>query len=571
MAIAIPSKNIFEKKNPKVKDNLIERIEVTATNVVPNNGYGTTVYNETVSSYDIETRKTDNGETKCFSSGESWSPSKKLLTVAYASAAYIDQKVWSNTIYIPLLQYDKYIKSVLSGENKETGESNIGCSIYGRVEKYDVSSKTPWFILDENNVTQGELEYKRTNGNDNTETIFDFPSDVEATPQGFNLTAKAKIGDYDNLKTATFHKETIDGVDYYVGSLEVLAEVATLQFSGSSTQEFSTSEDYTAIPVNMVGSFEKYIPTRIEFTFMGDSIGIELNDSTEYINGKTAKKVFSVDGNELMQTSNYYEEPVENDVTLEIKRKKGPAGSGIALLATPSKELTSNTKLYYKGETALVVGGDIEGRDVEIMVVEGGAFYREVGNTISCSTTVPIKADSSIQRSFGMVQQHYQNGKETATLRCSIGEYYNSAMVTIGGELSGDGYSALFELFVNDGTVLEIGSKWAFNGVLFEVVEYDSYDNYYTILSIGRKIFPYQGVTGYALGALAVSAKDTTLPMTFSLYDNVVPFVYDFVDGECKDVPMSKYPDGRAKVFKVLSVRTFYDGATWQDIEVQEV
>ena len=48
MAIKIPSKNIFEKHNPKVRDNVIERIEVGAVEVVPKNEYDTVVYDYTI-------------------------------------------------------------------------------------------------------------------------------------------------------------------------------------------------------------------------------------------------------------------------------------------------------------------------------------------------------------------------------------------------------------------------------------------------------------------------------------------------------------------------------------------
>ena len=46
MAILIPSKNIYDKQNPKVRDNVIERIEVGAVEVVPDNEYETPVYNQ---------------------------------------------------------------------------------------------------------------------------------------------------------------------------------------------------------------------------------------------------------------------------------------------------------------------------------------------------------------------------------------------------------------------------------------------------------------------------------------------------------------------------------------------
>jgi hypothetical protein len=47
-------------------------------------------------------------------------------------------------------------------------------------------------------------------------------------------------------------------------------------------------------------------PERVEFVFNGDTISLDLKEKTAYINGETSKKVYSVEGNELMQTSNIY-------------------------------------------------------------------------------------------------------------------------------------------------------------------------------------------------------------------------------------------------------------------------
>ena len=43
MAIIIPSKNLYNKDNQKVRDNVIERIELEAVEVAPYNEYETPV------------------------------------------------------------------------------------------------------------------------------------------------------------------------------------------------------------------------------------------------------------------------------------------------------------------------------------------------------------------------------------------------------------------------------------------------------------------------------------------------------------------------------------------------
>ncbi len=57
------------------------------------------------------------------------------------------------------------------------------------------------------------------------------------------------------------------------------------------------------------------------------------------------------------------------------------------------------------------------------------------------------------------------------------------------------------------------------------------------------------------------------LPMTFAVYDEVIPMVRSY-DGN--DYPMSLNADGTPKVFRVLGLDVFYDGAVWQKLSLQE-
>lgn len=88
----------------------------------------------------------------------------------------------------------------------------------------------------------------------------------------------------------------------------------------------------------------------------------------------------------------------------------------------------------------------------------------------------------------------YKNGKETATLLCDIGEYYEK-----------------------DGT---------------------------------KKI--------------GIEIQDR---MSFHEHDLVIPYVFG-ADG--KDRPMSRYSNGEPKIFEVVSVKRFFDGAVWQELSLLE-
>lgn len=68
-------------------------------------------------------------------------------------------------------------------------------------------------------------------------------------------------------------------------------------------------------------------------------------------------------------------------------------------------------------------------------------------------------------------------------------------------------------------------------------------------------------------GNLKISAKNTQLAMHFNEGDLVIPMTKS-ANGE--DLPMSRYKDGKPKVFEVVKTNFIYDGATWQDLTLQE-
>ena len=68
-------------------------------------------------------------------------------------------------------------------------------------------------------------------------------------------------------------------------------------------------------------------------------------------------------------------------------------------------------------------------------------------------------------------------------------------------------------------------------------------------------------------GELVISAKNTEKPMSFNEGDIVIPKVFS-ANGE--DVPMSRYKDGTSKQFEVVKVNFIYDGATYQELTLQE-
>lgn len=475
MAIIIPSKKTYERQNPKVRDNVIERIEVRAKEVVPDNEYETAVHNESYSNvFQQNELQTDR---KAVADGYG-----QIMYESYIEAT--PTHAFINKINIPI-QYNEFsiIEKILTGENKNK-ESNIKFSIVGNFYK---GTATQTVTVDNTpsstGNTYGEIIYSTPT--EKEEGIrYEFPKTIEKTASSGNglyeATAKVEIKDLTNLKSVSVEKKDSS---FAIKNIYILSGVSFVSLK--SIHSFPVETGGSIYSYTREGEYEQYIPTEIEITIYGNTIGIELTDNTVYIKGQTAKKVQSIDGNELMQTSN---------------------------------------------------------------------FWAETGG-------------NAIERAFSATQQEYANGKETATIRCSIGEYYGDKefSVRFGGELNSYEDMAFYELFVSGDQKLAEGDILYFKNHAVEITEVD--EDYYVVLGKKDILSMYKGQSAIAK-QLKISTKEKGVPMLFSEYDQVIPMKLG-ADG--KDHPMSVYRDGTPKVFNVLSVHPYFDGAVWQELELQEI
>lgn len=337
MAILIPSKNIYDKQNPKVRDNVIERIEVGAVEVVPDNEYETPVYNQQYTDSGVWGNKNIDLQGNIYNlTGGTYS----------ASACYVSlTPSYSNNIeiYIPIVSNNKYIDTLLLGIDKN-GNENIKLRVVGDIikrnatAKMDYSGGTSNMKISDISYSDEEIISSNTTinisalkENYDLEYTFDFNAtsshiiaevDINQKELSINAThswdatatASLKIGSLSNIYSIEKSPiTTINGVEYYKLELKVLCGVEYDILAGNGfyyRDETHGSEIWTMKGINY-----KYMPKQIEITVYGNTIGIDLVDKTVYINGETAKKVHSVDGNELMQTSNYYQSTDTNSIT----------------------------------------------------------------------------------------------------------------------------------------------------------------------------------------------------------------------------------------------------------------
>lgn len=174
------------------------------------------------------------------------------------------------------------------------------------------------------------------------------------------------------------------------------------------------------------------------------------------------------------------------------------------------------------------------------------------------------------------ILSEYKNGKETAIIKCSIGEYYYD-----------DGNFAL-------------STKRDYYDASGVSVGYQDYGNYVEFWLEEQEPLPYDVIVGYSVyenglvdttnttiipkGFISVTEPleegnqtmwsidkiytNDKIPMTFVEGDVVIPYI---MGANGYEEPISAYNDGTAKSFQVVGTNIYYDGAVWQELTLQEV
>lgn len=494
--IIIPSKHIYFIDNQKVIDNQIDKVEVDATIVSPNNEYNAPVYNEGV---DITNKKLETG-TEQQPSMEAYTWSKQpdgFLPISFALAYFRQPKYISIDVQIPISQYNKFISKVKDGIDKNDN-SFIQYSLFGDIEKgfadetiYGVS----W-------TKDSEVTYKLAKGSITIENEIYSSTDTDngidyQIPNYIKVNAQVSLGDYKatadtlvsegNIKDKIFSKSQ-DG-ENYIATIKILCGITVITSTSAITPT-------TSLPSSFIAhcSYTKYIPNQVQITIYGNTIGIDLQDKTIAIN-ENGSNIISFSGNELMQDTN----------------------------------------------------------------------------------------SPTIEETYGKVIEQYKDGKEVATIRCGIEDYYDingDKLIAKNGkgskvlnelvditidESAGAYYYGTAEVFVGFGggvRDLSISIISSSAGLFNKSAEYDSEKG-----NIICRVFGF--ITGLTatikITGTLVDIPDTS--MTFHIGDTVIPYVYG---ANGKDKPMSLKKDGTPKEFKIVGKGLIYDGAILQNLTIQE-
>ena len=206
-----------------------------------------------------------------------------------------------------------------------------------------------------------------------------------------------------------------------------MSSIRTTQLSG---EEYHSLAQPTSITLS--GRYVVYEPTEVEITVYGNTIGIDLKDKTVYVpeTDKTSKKVFRVEGNELMQTSNivFFEEKLEmeqgKDFTISYGENIQPMSTSSFSNGEPKTTITFITQDAIDAEKTLTYL--INGISYTTKLLGGRESYTINGLVVKIEISATKKENHlALQYDYSKTQRNYKSGKETATIRCSISDYYD--------------------------------------------------------------------------------------------------------------------------------------------------
>ena len=440
MAILIPSKNIYgEIQNPKVRDNVIERIDVVAVEVVDTKDNNANVYNNT---FDIVTTSIENNASNFY-----WeAPTVIYNDFVVSTLAYVEYNNHTYTnieIKIPLLQQNAWIKELNLGKDKDNN-SNIQYNVGGYVHKGTVSSNN-WsgtiqkagskaFI---SSLTKQSLSYNQTEQGDYS--TYQIPRESTSSFIKYDVAsgsanAKVNVVDGGNLITVKPDIITEKGIEYYKLSLKILVgcRIVKITSYNSVPESYNTFEFPISKENFNLGeaTYEEYIPNEINLTVYGQTIGIDLVDTTVSTNSSPDKKVHSVEGNELMQTTNY-----KNKRECKIKIKNN--FFGIYNFEVLEGDVGEGDILYRKGSDKKVT---VDVGILGVIFIDDTQSFAVVGEVVDCEVK-----PNHLTNNFNRTIDKYKNGKETAVIRCSISDYMDYS--TNEKVISIDGAKKCFELY----------------------------------------------------------------------------------------------------------------------------
>ena len=497
MAILIPSKNIYNKNNPKVRDNVVDNVSVSQSVITPKNEYDVSLINEKISS---------------FSSGV-WQRDFELIGNMSASYSYYVQEavgvgikykaVQNYRITIPKAGNNKYISSVSLGVDNENNPKikstihyveKIGTLPISFIHKQapNISVNTALYPVKTQDVTvsYSEPNYTQINENlivetinTNDLTLNQTSVSVDGLPQ---ITASVAVFDFTNLGSKNIISE--DNENYYL-NISVICGYEKFTF-------YDQVINYNPIPLlngtqTINATATKIEPTQLEITVYGNTIGIDLKDGTVQIS--SGNKPFSLEGNELLQDSGTVggksiAQHLGDNVINQYK--KGKETANILCNISDYYAYGAEKSIFSKGKSLvpIYVTNDVScsytsTNDYSTLVVTTDKIfeapitvvvsYRITGATKQTTITIP----SGSKRATKKVEYTYGINRYNATLNANMVFEQNDKVIPM--VLGADGNDHPMSVYQNGEPKIftVVGTDIIFDGAVWQELTLQEYNN----------------------------------------------------------------------------------------------
>lgn len=428
MAIKIPSKNIYEIDNPKIRDNMIDNVSVEQTVITPNNDYETPIHNAEI--YISDNDLVNGAEQSPSISAYSSNYEIYGYPISFALAYFSQPKYINVDLKIPILKENKYISKIIDGID-DNNNSNIKYSLYGDIEEGTTTatvSNVSWSNVNNNtsllNTATITIDYQNASKTIIEDTNYTISNKIETTGLatvvgGYNASATSILETEENIKEKLFTLSN-DG-NYYVANLKILCGIIEIYSRGGSSDSYKP----TSFTVSRV-YYKKYIPKQIEITIYGNTIGIDLTDSSvTYGNGN---KPYSLSRNELLQDSANSKDMKTDivDVTIGGDLESYENTSYLEMYTSHNFNVGDIITNSDGTETAEITNAYSSDGYYEIRVITNGYFYQNMHKDVIIKYSY-YQQERLTQHLANNVLSQYAKGKETATLLCSISDYYDES------------------------------------------------------------------------------------------------------------------------------------------------
>ncbi len=602
MAITIPSKNIYEIQNNKVIDNIIKKLEVNATTpqLVTNDDDKWDGVVDTQIQNDDKKFKVYSETTKTTIKYNSFDGSNistiNAPTVA-SSVTVVDDYIITDIKIPRKYAENKYLHSVYSGIKVERTSSYT--DEFGFINTTE--SKEPYIKLSTNlgsfedsakyfNVEEGFIATDNQTDNNKLGGYFDFEKIFSASN---DTQIRKEYIDLPVLQNSFYNVK-------FIANAEINDATSSVSVDTFDTPEI---EQAVSLPITLTIG---YSPDKSDSTS-----STAQNEMKQGYGGKNTD--FTIAENAKWELTEDY--AILKDVNVAVGRTIYYCASAGYLWRPPMFPDYFNAKileLKYNTENVTI---DIGGETIELQFKNTALVYGDTTNNKSIFSiennelmqTTNYFADGSnmLENNAKNILAEYAEGKETATIRCSISDYYyendklalhlinspaekklfdNVDITVMTGEEINNEYGQVSDETGNDigisRTAYIVMSAPDFKPLDFDVnatVEViDTNRNFNppkitkTIVNSTLKAGHTESFT-YALSDTherSHGVLDKSTRTVFDIGDEVIPYIYG---ANKTDTPMSKYRDGTPKVFQVVGTNIFYDGAVWQELSLQEM